>query len=609
MIMDFPDSIIPVTSTRKEMISMVDLRAKPYYLNDEDIAWVESTIASMTDEEKVGQLFWQLAASQDEAYLQELMEKYHLGGCRYNGMMGQKVLDQNRLLQKYAKIPVFIACNPEQGGSGVCNDGTFVAGQAKIGATNKPEYAKSMGYISGAQIKATGCNMAFAPVVDITYNWECEETLLRSYGNDHERVATMGKAFMDGLHETEGVYCCAKHFPGNGQDYRDAHIANNVNHFTHDKWMTTYGHVYKTLIDGGLDAIMGGHILMPEYMAEINPDITADTIMPGTLCKEIMTDLLRGELGFNGMVVTDASHMVGMTNRMARKDMLPAAINAGCDMFLFFNDPQEDYDTMLNAYKTGIISEERIVEALTRILGLKAAKGMHKADWAITVTDEECAAVLHNPEFAAVAPAISKDALSLVKYKDEGVLPITPEKYKRIMIVNIKGADTAMGKLMALMGGAGRKTPVQMFCEKLQAKGFDAYIYESPLDKMMKEVEQGKPFNLNLYFAGKNAISEFVAGQDLVISFFDVAGGHPVFGMSKGGGEIPWYVHELPVIGVSVNKPTMLADAPMLRTYINTFDSKDYTLDALVDALMEGPEAFKGIDPIDSYCGLFDTHM
>ena len=588
---------------------MVDLRAKPYYLSDEDIAWVESTIAGMTAEEKVGQLFWQLAASQDESYLQELMEKYHVGGCRYNGMMGQKVLDQNRRLQKYAKIPVFIACNPEQGGSGVCNDGTFVAGQAKIGATGKPEYAKAMGHISGAQIKATGCNMAFAPVVDITYNWECEETLQRSYGNDHERVATMGKAFMDGLHETEGVYCCAKHFPGNGQDYRDAHIANNVNHFTHDKWMATYGHVYKTLIDGGLDAIMGGHILMPEYMAEIDPDITADTIMPGTLCKEIMTDLLRGELGFNGMVVTDASHMVGMTNRMKRADMLPAAINAGCDMFLFFNDPAEDFATMLNAYLSGIISEERIVEALTRILGLKAAKGMHKADWAITVSDEECAAAMQNPEFKAVAPAISKDCLTLVKYKDEGVLPISPEKYKRIMIVNIKGADTAMGKLVALMGGPNRKSPAQRFCEKLQAKGFDAFLYESPLDKMLKEVEEGKPFNMNLYFAGKNAISEFTAQQDMVISFFDVAGGHPVFGMSKGGGEIPWYVHELPVVGISVNKPTMLADAPMLRTYINTYDSNEDTLDALVDALLTGPEAFKGQDPIDSYCGMFDTHM
>ena len=591
---------------------MVDLRAKPYYLKDEDIAWVENTIASMSDEEKVGQLFWQLTAGNSEEYLKELMEKYHLGGCRYNGMPGQIVLNQNRILQKYAKVPVFIACNPEQGGNGVCPDGTFVANQIKIGATGKSEYAQAMGRVSGAQIKATGCNMAFAPVVDITYNWECEEVLSRAYGNDPKMVADMGKAYMDGLHETEGVYCCAKHFPGNGQDYRDAHMSNNVNHFGHDDWMASYGRVYKTLIDGGLDAIMGGHILMPEYMQEINPDITPDTIMPGTLCKEILTDLLRGELGFNGMVVTDASHMVGMTNRMKRKDMLPAAINAGCDMFLFFNDPDEDFATMLNAYKTGIISEERITEALTRILGLKAAKGMHKLPKEeLCGTDEDLAAALQNPEFKAVAPAISKDALTLVKYKDEGILPLSPEKTKRVMIVNVKGPESPMGKLAAIAmgGGKGKKAPVERFCEKLQAKGFDAFIYESPLDKMMKEVAAGKPFNLNLYFAGKNAIADFVSGMDIVITFFDVANGHPVFGMSKGGGEIPWYVHEIPVVGISVNKPTMLADTPMLRTYINTYDSNEDTLDALVEALLEGPEAFKGTDPIDSYCGMFDTHM
>ena len=591
---------------------MVDLRAKPYYLSDEDIAWVEGTIASMTPEEKVGQLFWQLTAGNSEEYLRELMEKYHLGGCRYNGMPGQMVLNQNHILQKYAKVPVFIACNPEKGGDGVCPDGTQVGAQVKIGATRKSEYAQAMGRVSGAQIKATGCNMAFAPVVDITYNWECEEVLMRAYGNDHELVATMGKAYMDGLHETEGVFCCAKHFPGNGQDYRDAHLSNNVNHFTHDKWMATYGHVYKTLIDGGLDAIMGGHILMPEFMAEINPEINADTIMPGTLCKEIMTDLLRGELGFNGMVVTDASHMVGMTNRMKRKDMLPAAINAGCDMFLFFNDPAEDFETMLSAYTTGIISEERMVEALTRILGLKASRGMHKkSQEELCGSDEALKEALSNPEFKTYAPAVTRDALTLVKYKDEGVLPLSPEKYKRIMLVNIKGAETPMGKLMALaMGGRGpQKRPVDKLCEKLNAKGFEAFVYESALDKMLKQVEAGGKMDLNLYFAGKNAISEFVSGQDLVISFFDVAGGHPTFGMSKGGGEIPWYVHELPVVGISVNKPTMLADAPMLRTYINAYDSGEDTLNALVDALLTGPEAFKGQDPIDSYCGMFDTHM
>ena len=591
---------------------MVNLKAKPYCLSDEDIAWVENTIAGMTDEEKVGQLFWQLTAGISEEYLKELMEKYHLGGCRYNGMPGKMVLNQNRILQKYAKIPVFIACNPEQGGNGVCPDGTFVANQVKVGATNKTEHAQAMGHVSGAQIKATGCNMAFAPVVDITYNWECEEVLSRAYGGNHELVAKMGKAYMDGLHETEGVYCCAKHFPGNGQDYRDAHMSNNINHFGYEKNMQTYGHVYKTLIDNGLDAIMGGHIMMPEYMKELNPDITIDEMMPATLCPEIMTGLLRDKLGFNGMVVTDASHMVAMTNRMKRKDMLPAAINAGCDMFLFFNDPEEDFATMLNAYRTGIISEERITEALTRILGLKAAKGMHKKSVEeLCGTDEQLVAELSNPEYKAVAPAISKDCLTLVKYKDEGVLPLSPEKTKRVMIVLVKGVDNPLMALaaMAMGGGAPKKTPAEKLRERLIEKGFDAHIYVSPIEKMKEQMARGEKPSLNLYFAGKNAIADFTSQQDLVITLFDVGMGHPSFGMSKGGGEIPWYVHELPVVGISVNKPTMLADCPMLRTYINAYDSNDDTMDALVDALLTGPEAFTGTDPIDSYCGMWDTHM
>lgn len=591
---------------------MVNLRAKPYCLSDADIAWVESTIAAMTDEEKVGQLFWQLTASQEEDYLKELMEKYHLGGCRYNGMPGEKVLAQNRILQKYAKVPVFIACNPETGGSGVCSDGTFVSSQVKLGATGKPEYAQAMGRVSGAQIAATGCNMAFAPVVDITYNWECEEILTRAYSNAPEKVAAMGYAYMQGLFETEGVASCAKHFPGNGQDYRDAHLSNNVNHFGLEKWMATYGKVYKTLIDGGLQAIMGGHILMPEYMKELHPDITPEQLRPATLCPEIMTDLLRNKLGFNGMVVTDASHMVGMTNQMKRKDMLPLAINSGCDMFLFFNDPDEDFAAMLDAYRTGVISEDRMTEALTRILGLKAAMGLNKkAKDALCPSDDVLHAALNNPEFKAVAPAVSKDALTLVKYKQPGVLPLTPEKTKRVMIVNVKGAESPMAALMAMAmgGGKDRKTPAQKLQDRLNAKGFEAFIYESPLDQMKKKIAAGEKPSMNMYFAGKNAIADFVAGQDVVITLFNVSNGHPAFGLSKGGGEIPWYVHELPVVGISVSKPTMLADCPMLQTYINTYDANDDTLDALVDALMTGPEAFKGTDPIDAYCGMIDTHM
>lgn len=589
---------------------MIDLKGKPYYLSDEDVAWVKKTIEEMTPEEKVGQLFFQLTASQDEEYLKELMEKYHLGGCRYNGMPGEKVLAQNKILQKYAKIPVFIACNPEKGGDGVCPDGTAVGAGIKVGATGKTEYAEAMGLVSGAQIAATGCNMAFAPVVDILYNHECEEVLARAFGRDPELVASMGKAYMDGLHKTPGVAATAKHFPGNGQDYRDAHISNNVNSFNHDEWMATYGHVYKTLIDGGLDAIMGGHILMPNFMRDVKPGITDEEILPATLNYDIMTTLLRDELGFGGMVVTDASHMVGMTNRMKRKEMLPLAINAGCDMFLFFNDPDEDYTTMLEAYKNGTITEERMVEALQRILGLKAKMGLNKkAKEELCPSGEELQATLHNPEFSAYAPKISRDAITLVKSLDKDVLPLSPEKTKRIMIVPIKGVDNPLMALaaMAMGGGMQRKTPAEKLRDRLAEKGFDVFIYESPIDKIKAMMARGEKPSLNLYFAGKHSIADFVSEQDLVISLFDVMNGHPSFGLSKGGGEIPWYVHELPVVGISVNKPTMLADCPMLRTYINAYDSGDDTMDALVDALVTGD--FRGKDPIDSFCGMWDTKI
>lgn len=588
---------------------MVDLKANPYYLSDEDCKWVEDTIAGMSDEEKVGQLFFQLTQSFDEEYLKELMEKYHLGGCRYNPAPGKAVQEQNRKLQKYAKVPVFIACNTEAGGDGACADGTAIGSGVKIGATGKEEYAFALGKMSNEEAAAIGCNMAFAPVCDILYNWENTEIVTRAFGSDPERVAKMSAAYLNGAHTIPGFACAAKHFPGNGQDFRDAHIANNVNYFDVEKWDATYGMVYKTLIDNGLDAIMGGHIMLPAYAKAINPELTDEEMMPATLSPEIMTVLLREKLGFNGMVVTDASHMVAMTDRMKRSEMLPKAINAGCDMFLFFNDPEEDFATMLKAYQDGTISEERMTEALTRILGLKAHLGLNKKSREELVPQPETAdQVLGKEEYKEMQKAISNDCITLVKYKDKDVLPITPERYKRIMIVHVKGNGGAMGELMKMMGVSGGNA-AEALKEKLCAKGFEAFIYESPLDKIKKQIAAGEKPSLNLYFAGKNAIADFVKDMDLVITLCDVPSGRPVFGLSKGGGEIPWYVFEVPVVAVGCGQPTMLADIPQARTYINTYDSKDSTFDALVSNLMEGPDAFKGSDPIDSFCGLFDARL
>ena len=585
---------------------MVDLRAKPYLLSDEDIAWVKDTIASMSDEEKVGQLFFQLTAGMDEKYLEDLVTRYHLGGCRYNNMPSQAVMMQNATLQKYSKIPLFIACNTEGGGNGCCSDGTYIGSGIKIGATGEEKYARLLGQYANEEAKAIGCNMAFAPVCDIHMNWENTEVVSRAFGNDATRVAKMSLAYLEGAHSVGGFACAAKHFPGNGLDFRDAHLANNINDLNTEEWLATFGKVYSTLIDAGLDAVMGGHIMMPEYMREVCPGITDEEMLPATLCPEIMTGLLRDRLGFNGMVVTDASHMVAMTDRMTRKEMLPASINAGCDMFLFFNDPDEDFATMLDAYKSGVISEERMVEALTRILGLKAKIGLNKKSREELSTPTDLSGKIGKEEYREASKEISEKAITLVKYKDTDVLPLCPKKYKRIMIVYVKGAQ---GPMDALVQMGAKKNPAEDLRDRLIEKGFDAFIYESPLDQIKAQVARGEKPSLNLYFAGKNSIADFKAGQDLVITLCDVANGRPAFGLSKGGGEIPWYVFELPVIAISVNAPTMLADIPQVRTYINAYDSKPDTMTALVEGLVTGPDAFLGKDPIDSFCGLWDARI
>ena len=589
---------------------MVDLKAVPYCLDDEDCRWVEDTILNMTDEEKVGQLFFQLTQSQEEEHLRELMERYHLGGCRYNAAPGQTIQEQNRTLQKYAKIPIIIACNTEAGGNGACEDGTMIGSGVKIAATDKEEYAYALGRMANEEAAAIGCNMAFAPVCDIVYNWENTEVINRAFGSDPQRVARMSAAYLRGAHTIPGFACAAKHFPGNGLDFRDAHLSNNVNDLDPEEWDATYGMVYKTLFENGLEAVMAGHIMLPAYARAINPDLEDEDMMPATLSPEIMTGLLRERMGFNGMVVTDASHMVAMTDRMKRADMLPRAINAGCDMFLFFNDPEEDFAAMLKAYQGGVISEARMREALTRILGLKAHMGLHKKPKEGLVPPSAAVAqTLGKDEYKEMQRAISQDCITLVKYKDKDVLPLRPQRYKRVMIVHIKGAGGPMGEIMQMMGLPGAGSAAELLKKRLCEKGFDAFIYESPLERMKKRVAEGERPSLNLYFAGKHAIADFVKDMDLVITLCDVSSGRPAFGMSKGGGEIPWYVFEIPVIVIGCGQPTMLADIPQARTYINTYDAKESTFDALVGALQQGPEAFKGTDPIDSFCGLADTRL
>ena len=444
-------------------MTKVDLKAQPYNLTDSDIQWVEETIQSMSIEEKIGQLFVNMGSERTEEYLTNILDTYHIGAVRYNPGKAEEVYDQNKILQEKSKIPMLIAANTEAGGNGACTDGTEVGLEVKIGATNDTKYAYEMGRVSGVEASAIGCNWSFAPIVDINYNWRNPIISSRSFGSDPDLVLEMSLAYMKGIQES-GILPAAKHWPGDGIDERDQHLSFSVNSLSTEEWDQTFGKVYKGLIDAGLPSIMAGHIHLPAYQRHFNPGVKDEELLPATLSKEITTDLLRGKLGFNGVVVTDASHMLGLTGAMKRSELLPTSIAAGCDLFLFFNDPDEDFASMMEGYKNGIITEERLQEALERILGLKAKLGLHKkAKTEILPPKEEALAKIGLPENKALFKEVADHAITLVKDKQE-IWPVTPEKYKRVLLVDVKGVQGGFG---ALLGG--KEKAVDIMKELLDA--------------------------------------------------------------------------------------------------------------------------------------------
>ncbi len=604
---------------------MVNFKAAPFNLSDEDIKWVKDTIDSMSIEEKVGQLFFNLGMTKDENYLKGIVSKYHIGGARYQGGNALEVHQQNKILQENSKVPLLIACNTESGGDGACSDGTMLGDHVKIGATNKIENAFEFGRMANKEAHAIGCNMSFAPICDINLNWRNPIISNRCFSNDADVVANMSVQYMKGAMTNDGFACAAKHFPGDGLDERDQHLAPSINTYGTEQWMNTFGKVYKSLIDAGLPAIMAGHIMLPSWEKEISPEITEEEMMPATLSKPLLQGLLREKLGFNGMVVTDASHMIGLTCMMKRSEVLPHAIAAGCDMFLFFNDMEEDFGYMLEGVKSGIITPERLQEALERILALKASMGLNKkAKTEIVPAVEKVSDIVGCAEHKAFAKKIADEAVTLVKSKED-IFPITPEKFKRIMIVPVRGAGNS--GMFALMK-KGR--PVENDLKAvLEARGFEVTVFEEPIAKILAEVQEaqyeakrtnnpdlvkqvlGK--NMNLYFAAKSRVDDFVSKQDLILTLGQVKSYGAVvervsWGMGKGGGEIPWYVHELPVVVASVGHPFLLSDAPFTKTYINCYDGKMDTLEALADKLT-GKSEFKGVDPVNAFGDIWGTRI
>ena len=597
---------------------MVDLTQKPFYLNAEQLEWVESTLAGMSDDEKIKQLFVNLTgAGTDEEQIRYECETMQMGAIRFNSRKKEEMWEMNRLFQKYSRIPVLSAANVEAGGNGATSDGTNVGQEIKIAATGDKYYAYKLGQICGREARAVGSNWAFAPIVDLTYNWHTPVISTRAFGRDADMVLEFSREYFRGISES-GILCAMKHFPGDGQDERDQHVATSVNTMSCEEWDATYGKVYAGLIEDGIQSVMPGHFLMPAYQKYFDPDLPEDGYLPATICKELLTDLLRGKLGFNGLIVTDASHMVGLTGRAKRSELVPMAIMAGCDMFLFYNDFAEDIGYMSAALADGHLTHERLDDAVRRILGLKALAGL--ANFTLDkFPPREGLDIVGCEEHRRVAEEVSDKSVTLVKQVGENIFPVTDKK--RVLLVPV-GPKPSPILVVAGMGADGSRL-INTLKEKLEQHGHTVEIYVDPVEKMVAAMSAMSPeeraaggmekLKKKGAYGLKTSIASLTDNYDLVICVANVSATMRTtqrleWAISKGGWDNPWYVNELPVIFVSFNCPFHLADVPQVKNFVNCYDAQDSSVDAFVRKI-EGESEFTGISPVDAFCGLMDTRF
>lgn len=570
---------------------MIDLKGNPFYLADEDIRWVEETLASMSDDEKLGQLFCLVTFSSDIEFLKANVLSVKPGGMMCRPMPMPELLTTVKLLQDNSRIPMLIPANLEKGGNGMVTEGTLLGSPMQIAATSDIRTAWRLGEICGREGAAVGGNWAFAPIIDIDFNFRNPITNTRTFGSDPYTVRRMGVEYVRAVQQ-HGVAASIKHFPGDGVDERDQHLVTSINSLSCEDWDNTYGAAYQASIDAGALTVMAGHIAMPAWSKRLNSSLKDAEILPGSLAPEILNGLLRDHLGFNGLIVTDASTMAGMVIPMPRSQAVPQAIAAGCDMFLFTRNLQEDVGYMRQGINSGIITPERLHEALTRILALKAALKLHKKQAAGTLvpTLGQAQAIVGCEEHKAWTRECADKSITLVK-EEKGVLPISPDKYKKVLFYAIEDETGFFAH------GSGEKKASEKLVDNLRAEGFDIDVFDANkgMEGMMTPYSAiTDRYDLILYLVNKATKSN----QTVV----RIEWAFPM------GANAPVYLSSVPTVFISVENPYHLIDVPRVRTFINTYSSHDAVLESLTEKLL-GRSEFKGTSPIDPFCGMWDTRL
>lgn len=519
---------------------------------------LRSTVARMSLEQKVGQLFtthvygahahdeeWS-ATNQAEYGVDtpaEVVEKYNLGGVIYFAWSGntdspERIRDLSTSLQDVATdqpsgVPLHLAIDQETGiVARMLEPATVFPGAMALGATRDPSLAAEVFEVTGRELDAVGVNMNFAPVLDVNTNPQNPVIGVRSFGESPDLVADLGASAVSAMQDV-GVSATMKHFPGHGDTDVDSHFGLPSVTYDRDTLMDVHVAPFAEAMEQGADAVMTAHMVVEA----IDPD------MPATLSRDVLTGLLRDELGFEGLIVTDALEMGALAEFWDDDEIAVMALEAGADVLLMPGDMDQAYEGVLDAVRSGQISEKRVEESVMRILQTKYDRGLFRDPY----PDPDALDIVGSDAHQAVAEEAGERAATLVA-NDAGLLPLDAGDLDSVLVTGWGVSTTAaLGDLVA-------------------AKGPGVEVIQTGANPGSGTVD---------------AVTDAAQGHDLVMVTTMSAAFAPAAGQQELVEALQ--ASDTPVVVLAVRNPYDIASLPEVDTYLATYSWQRVSLRGAVE--------------------------
>ena len=529
------------------------------------LKWADKELRRMSLDEKIGQLICVAVnatfLNQDsDAFkaLRHQIEDNHVGGIiLFRGPVYESVVLVNRM-QNLARYPLLISADLEAGSGMRFDDTVSLPWNMAVGATENPDYARRQGVVTAREARALGVQQIYAPVADVNNNAANPVINVRSYGEDPEAVGRFVAAFVEGA-QSNGVIATAKHFPGHGDTATDSHRGLPEIDVSRERLNAIELVPFRAAVKSGVGSVMTGHIGMPQIdrtvvtplprdlkLKPIDTDEGGEVVvekgtMPTTL-SPVINGILRHDLGFDGLIVTDAMSMSGLTLYFTQEEASVRALEAGADLLLKPADPDAAFRGVREAVMKGRLKEQRIDESALRVLAAKYDLGLVKQK--ITPLD----AIDRNvagKESLELAREIAEHAITLVR-NDANLIPLNSLKPEaRIFNLAITNGDDRLwiaNAFVAAIARSGHKVETLV----LDDRSSDAEVQNAleranhadlVIASLYGRVRTGQARSVGLPEPGAKALSALITSR-------------------------------VPLVGISFGNPYLLQSFPELRTYV-----------------------------------------